>query len=257
MLNVLIVDDEPLEREVLMDVVRKSKLGITKCTEAVNGAAAVDIINNQKVDIVMMDIKMPIMNGLSAAQHIKKKYPNMKIVFLTAYNEFDYALQTIKIGAEDYLLKPARPEEVIQALSKVINKFNQIIGNEGYEIPANSIVEVITTYINGNLHEKLTLEQLAGYVHLHPQYLGRLFKQEMHVTITEYITRKRIEKSKELLECSQKTITEISEICGFSDSNYFTRVFRKMEGIPPKEYRKNKQLLKREKRRGLANNMML
>ncbi|WP_054636585.1 response regulator [Thalassobacillus sp. C254] len=243
-MNLLIVDDETLEREVLRDIVKKSNLNIGICLEAANGLTALEITKKNKIDLILMDIKMPILDGLSAAKMVKQIDPNIKIIFLTAYNEFDFALQTIKIGAEDFLLKPVRPKEVVESLQKVVTS----AGNNGLlEEQRSSVIEKINSYIKSNIDEKLTLEQLARVVHLHPQYISRLFKQEMGMTFTDFITKKRIEKSKELLVKSKKNITEISELCGFSDPNYFSRVFRKMEGEPPMQYRKNETLLRKEK----------
>lgn len=246
-MNLLIVDDEPLEREVLMDVVKKNHIGITHCLEAVNGASALEIVTSESIDIVVMDIKMPVMDGITAAKVMKERSPHLKVLFLTAYNEFDYALQTIKLGVVDYLLKPVRPDEFIQALKKVTGPTKDQTSEEIHQHQSNNIIETITTFIHDHVEEKLTLVQLSEVVHLHPQYVSRLFKQEMGMTLTDYITVRRIEKAKELLANSKKTIADISEQCGFTDPNYFTRVFKKLEGCPPKQYRENEQQLKREK----------
>ncbi|WP_158735623.1 response regulator [Alteribacillus sp. YIM 98480] len=256
-MNLLIAEDEPLEREVIMEMVKRHNPGIKQCIEANNGASAVEIVSNESIDIVLMDIKMPILDGISAAKIMKQNTPQLKILFLTAYNDFDYALNTIKIGAEDFLLKPVRPEEFIEAIKKVIESMDETVTDMKDSVESNSVVEMITNYINVKLDHKITLEQVARYVHLHPQYVSRLFKQQTGMTITEFITVKRIEKSKEYLRNSQKAITEISQSCGFTDANYFTRVFRKMEGMPPKQFRKNEQALKKEKiNRHYFNNIM-
>jgi two-component system, response regulator YesN len=247
-LKVLIVDDEPLEREVLMDIVKKSDLGIVECIEVENGADAVEIMNKDCIDIVVMDIRMPVMDGITAAKLMKQDFPNLKIVFLTAYNEFDYALQTIKIGVEDFLLKPVRPEEFIQTLEKVTTNLETDSVDRKLPPQSNSMVDSVIEYIGEHLEDKLTLQQLADYVYLHPQYLSRLFKQEKGITITEFITMKRIEKSKSLLISTQESITDISEKCGFTDLNYFSRVFSKIEGVSPKKYRQYEQTLRKEKK---------
>lgn len=246
-MNLLIVDDEPLEREVLMDIIQKANLGIQNCLEAINGSVAVDMVNNNGIDIVLMDIKMPVMDGIAAAKIMKKKNPNIKLLFLTAFNDFDYALQTIKLGIDDFLLKPVSPNEIIEALKKVIESMDPIITKESTSNQPIVIIRTLISYIKNHIQEKLTLEELSGLVHLHPQYISRLFKQEMNMTITEYITVERIEKSKKMLVETQNTMMEISIACGFSDSNYFTRVFRMREGIPPSQYRKNELLLKKER----------
>ncbi|MCQ6265901.1 response regulator [Fictibacillus sp. WQ 8-8] len=243
----MIVDDEPLEREVLLDVLSKSSIEFYRCLEAENGSEALEHLHHEWIDIVVMDLKMPVMNGIHAASLIKDQFPQVKIIILTAYNDFDYALKTIKIGVEDFLLKPVSPEEFLASLQKAIKTMDVSSLNEHKEENSNETILSVTRFIQHHLQDKLTLKQLAERVYFHPQYLSRLFKQETGRTITEYITLKRIEKSKELLVNSKTSITDISQQCGFTDINYFSRVFSKMEGVPPKKYRDYQEDLRKEK----------
>ncbi|WP_416054312.1 helix-turn-helix domain-containing protein [Fictibacillus sp. KU28468] len=91
-------------------------------------------------------------------------------------------------------------------------------------------------YIENNLHLELNLDTLSSLVHLYGQYLSRLFKQETGCTITQYITVCRLEKAKKCFIYSSENAMEISEKCGFSDPNYFARVFKKYEGVTPTQY---------------------
>jgi two-component system, response regulator YesN len=255
-MNVLIVDDEPLEREVLMDIVKRNNFRIKNCMTAENGAEAVQVVQKQSIDVVVLDIKMPVMDGIMAAKIMKQHHPDLKVIFLTAFNDFDYALQTIKIGVEDFLLKPVRPQEFMDALRKVTGKAEQQnkVANAGIASP--HIIEIVTEFISEHLGEKLSLARIAEIVHLHPQYLGRLFKQEKDMTVSEFITMKRIEKAKKWLIHSDQTVTEIGEACGFADVNYFSKVFSKLEGVPPKKYRKYNQLVNAEKKNHYFNKIM-
>ncbi|HEY9577348.1 MAG TPA: response regulator, partial [Pseudobacillus sp.] len=88
-MNLLIVDDEPLEREVLTMIINKGKLGIDRVVEAKNGMDAVQLATEKQIDLVLMDIEMPVMDGLTAARMIKKNLPDCRIIFLTANNEND------------------------------------------------------------------------------------------------------------------------------------------------------------------------
>lgn len=241
--NLLIVDDEPLEREVLLAIIQRSNLPFKQIFEAKHGAEAIDIVATTAVDVLVIDIQMPKMDGLRAAKIIKTINPHIKVIFLTAFNEFDYALQTIRIGAEDYLLKPASAGEIIRTLEKAINNSRGKIE----ETSSFNIVMTLKDYIKNHLSEKLTIEALAKKVHLHPQYVSRLFKQQTNYSLSEYIISERLEKSKKLLLQTEYTITEIAGHCGFSDSNYFTRVFKKHEGVPPSEFRKNELFLREER----------
>lgn len=247
-MKVMIVDDEPLEREVLTMIIKKENLGVSQLYEANNGADAVDLAREMRMDVVLMDIKMPVMDGLMAGEMIKKEFPDCRIIFLTAYDEFDFSYRTtIKLRADDYLLKPAHPNEVRQALSKYIPTLNRPLPSSLQSSSNHEAIIKVKEYIEHNLHEELNLDSLAGLVYLSGQYLSRLFKQEIGCTITQYITICRLEKAKQHLSFNKEAVMEISDRCGFSDSNYFARVFKKYEGVTPTQYQQ-KTLSARKKR---------
>jgi len=122
MYKLIIVDDEPAETKFLRWVVTNYNLPFTICGEAVNGEDAVRLVEQHQPDFVIMDINMPIMDGLEAARRIKDKFPRTKIYILTAYGDFTYAQAAIKISVEDYLLKPMNPETMVEALKKGVKQ---------------------------------------------------------------------------------------------------------------------------------------
>ncbi|MDR3562774.1 MAG: response regulator [Negativicutes bacterium] len=122
MYKLMIVDDEPAEIRFLRWLITNYKLPFTVCGEAGSGEEAVALTENCQPDFVIMDINMPIMDGLEAARRIKTKYPGTKIYILTAHGEFAYAHQSIKIGVEDYLLKPMNPEAMAEVLMKGVKR---------------------------------------------------------------------------------------------------------------------------------------
>lgn len=255
-MKVMIVDDEPLEREVLTMIIKRENLGVSQLFEAENGADAVDLAKQKQMDVVLMDIKMPVMDGLTAAEMIKKDVPDCRIIFLTAYDESDFSYQTRKLGADDHLLKPAHPNEVRQTLVKYIPVLNRPLRPSLEAFCDHGDIKTIVEYIENHLHLDLNLDILSGLVYLNGQYLSRLFKQETGYTITQYVTIRRLEKAKQYLSYSQETVMEISEKCGFSDSNYFARVFKKYEGVTPTQYQQQ-SLVGRKKRINSFNNFVM
>ena len=259
-MNLLIVDDEPLEREVLTMIIKKEKLGINRVVEAKNGMDAVQLAREKQIDLVLMDIAMPVMDGLTAARMIKEDLPDCRIIFLTANNEIDLAEQIIpKEETNEYLLKPAHPQDIIQALTKHIPVDQRPVMNpvksEGYS--RHPEIATIIEHIKDNLHLELKLDYLAELVHFNGQYLSRLFKQETKNTLTQYITACRIEKAKHYLSYSSDyTVVEISRKCGITDSNYFARVFKKYEGVSPSQYQQQAHL-NRKKRMNSFNNFLM
>jgi two-component system, LytTR family, response regulator AlgR len=113
--QLLIVDDEPLARQRLRDLVGDIG-GYTVVGEAANGVEAMAVLQNQQVDIALVDIRMPVMNGIELAQHIRQLPRPPNLIFTTAYDH--YALQAFDLNAIDYLLKPIRAERLSAALTK-------------------------------------------------------------------------------------------------------------------------------------------
>ncbi|HZG82019.1 MAG TPA: helix-turn-helix domain-containing protein [Brevibacillus sp.] len=239
-MKLLIADDEPLEREVMSMIIRQHNPQVTQLFEARNGEEAVHIARQEQMDLVFMDIKMPLLNGLAAARQIQAEQPDCRIIFLTAYDEA-YLGERLAAGTE-YLLKPGHPDDIRQTLVQYIPQSQQI---PKYGLPKhtdNSHMIQVMAFIEEHLQRDLDLELLSEQVHLHPQYVSRLFKRETGFSITQFITFRRLKKAKHLLAHTEMTVTEISEQCGFADANYFTRVFKKHEGMTPTQFQQQATL---------------
>ena len=131
MLKLLIAEDEALERRALRFLLDKHYSHCIQIVDEVsNGRDAVERSLLLRPDIILMDIHMPILDGLEASNIIKKQCENTQLIILTAFNYFDYAKQAIKIGVSDYLLKPFSNDEFFHSLDKVIEKAGSQISNE-------------------------------------------------------------------------------------------------------------------------------
>lgn len=119
MSRILIVDDMPIIRSALSQILRQQNLGFTAILEAASGEEAVEVANLHRPDVVLLDIKMPGINGLQAAELIRRQNPTVKIVMLTAYDEFSYVQKALTLGARDYLLKPVRPDLLVKVLGEI------------------------------------------------------------------------------------------------------------------------------------------
>ncbi|HMR66927.1 MAG TPA: response regulator [Anaerolineae bacterium] len=117
MSGLLVVDDTALIRSTIASIVSRENLALSPIIEAKNGEEAVRMAREHQPDIVFMDIKMPGMNGLQATSVIRQEQPHSKIVMLTAYDEFSYVQEALKLGAVDYLLKPLRPQKLTEVLT--------------------------------------------------------------------------------------------------------------------------------------------
>ncbi|MCG3209762.1 MAG: Chemotaxis response regulator protein-glutamate methylesterase [Anaerolineae bacterium] len=123
--GLLVVDDTAIIRSTIAKIVTREHLNITPIIEADNGEEAVRLAQEHRPDIVFMDIKMPGMNGLQATSLIRQDNPAAKIVMLTAYDEFSYVQEALKLGAVDYLLKPVRPNKIVEVISQIQTLINE------------------------------------------------------------------------------------------------------------------------------------
>ena len=122
MYKILIVDDEAIERRCISFILENSKYSL-EIEEAENGQKAYERLQEKEFDILFSDVKMPFMDGLTLAKLAKKELPELKIVILSGYDDFNYAKQAISIGVEDYLLKPITKNALIERLSEIRSRY--------------------------------------------------------------------------------------------------------------------------------------
>ena len=118
MIKVLIVDDQNLIREGLAMMLSLYDT-VTLVGIANNGQEAIVALEGQDVDLILMDIRMPVMDGVEATRIIKERYPNVKVLILTTFNEDEYIFEGLKNGADGYLLKDISSEELVKAIETV------------------------------------------------------------------------------------------------------------------------------------------
>ena len=126
MLRVILADDEQYERNYLEKVIKESYPGLLEIVyKAVDGMDLMEKLEECKPQIVLLDIKMPRMNGLKTAEEVRKRHPDIQIVLISAYSDFSFAKQAIKLGVTDYLLKPYLDSELRETLDKVIARVRE------------------------------------------------------------------------------------------------------------------------------------
>ena len=178
MYRVLLVDDEQIERMALAKKIDRYYGDKVNIYQAVNGREAVAMCGEQKNDIVIMDISMPEMNGVMAAKYIRKMDDQCSIIFLSAYDDFEYARNAIKVRALDYLLKPISQNKLEQCMKPILRNMQGSYHvyktkTETVKIPYNKILAFtsfrhyvdIITQPNDNqvfFRQKITLQNLQN-----------------------------------------------------------------------------------------------
>ena len=155
--TILIADDEPLERDALSRIFAGSGGRFAHVLVADTGRSAIELAAQQRVDIAILDIKMPGIDGLEAARQIRLMYPRVKVVFVTAFDYFEYARQALQLHADDFLVKPAEDEQVLRVVNRLISE----IENEprGKDDPGEAYryveQEFLDAVVGGHISEEL------------------------------------------------------------------------------------------------------
>ena len=238
-LRVLLVDDEIMIREGFKHLFDWEAHDCQVVGEAADGMEAMNQIDALQPDIVIMDINIPIMNGLKVIQCSRMKHPEIAFVIVSGYDDFSYCREALRLKITDYILKPVNYEEFGACIDNLkIALFRQQLPQEetkGEERP----IMAITRYLQEHLSEDISLSILAEEFHLSAQYISQLFKSEIGVNFLAYLTNIRMERAKKLLLSTALSIGEISEQLGFGDYRVFTKVFKKSEGVTPSQYRRD------------------
>jgi two-component system, response regulator YesN len=250
--TILIVDDEPRTRQGLKKNLDTWANGNYQIITASNGEEAIQLLKQYKVHILITDIRMPEITGLELLKMAKELRIFPVILVISAYSEFEYAQEALRLGVINYLLKPISKKALIEAVEEALNEverkeraglIEKVVDTKLVEAntqnPSNRepIREAID-YINHNLQNELTQKEVADHVHLNPSYLSSLFKEHVKLTFREYVTRRRIQRAKELLMTTNLPINDIAEESGYKTAKYFIKIFRELEGVTPSAYRK-------------------
>lgn len=242
MCKVMIIDDERAIRNLLKITLEKEELGLDIVGEAASGIEAINTIDNYKPDIAFVDIRMPFMDGIEFSKLAIKRYPKLKIIILTAFNDFEYARECIGIGVCEYLLKPISREEIRETLTKLIAGIKTEKPEEAWEeeieSSGNSIAK-IKEYIGNNYQDpEINLTSIAQQYGFNASYLSRMFKNKTGVGLNDFLTQCRMEKAINYAKKGKLMYVTAKEV-GIPDPNYFSKCFKKYTGKIYSEYTKN------------------
>ena len=248
MYNLLIVDDEPIIRRGIKSLAILSEIGISEIFEAGNAEMCLEITNKEQIDIIMLDINMPNTDGLTLAKMLKEKNKNFAIIMVTGYDYFEYMQTAIRLGVDDYLLKPVNKTDIELVLRHMIDKIEKIrledrlselsVTSESILSGEYSSFKAVREYMNEHLFDSdLSLGYMAENLGFNSSYLSGIIKQIYGIPFQEYVTLKRMEQAKILCLSTDMKNYEIAEEIGYEDVNYFTNRFKKTFGITPKQFK--------------------
>ena len=242
-IKVLVADDEATVRTFIKLVVNKEQLPVSAVAETDNGTEAVRLTREFLPDLVFLDIRMPGLDGLQAAEAILAGEVKPMVVIVSAYNEFDYARTAFRAGAADFLLKPIKPAEIAEIINRAAEKCGEREGAAaGCQEKKPSVVQAVADYVTTNLDKPIHLNDIARAVFVSSYHLSRTFKCLTGQSIVDYVQEQRISKASELLASTELTITEVAGKVGFNDAAYFATCFKNKTGVSPMQYRKTQDI---------------
>ena len=248
--KLLVAEDELIERKVLCKTLQKYLGDLIILYEARNGREAMELFARESPQVVILDIEMPGATGLEVARKIRETDKNCGILFLTGFDKFAYAKQAISVRALDYLLKPYNEQELVFAVEEAIRQVaapaahpvplpaaEPVRREEDEDIRTSIMRAEISSFIENHYREDISMQDAAAALRYSDAYFCKLFKQCFKVNFSAYLNEFRVEKARPLIADPRLSLKDVGAAVGYSDANYFTRVFKRLTGQTPSEYR--------------------
>lgn len=250
--TILVVEDEPRTRAGFTKTLEAWSAGRYRIESMDSGQAALAWLENHVAHLLITDIRMPGISGLELIE-MQQRHKQFKpvAIIISGYAEFEYAQKAMQLGVVNYLLKPVDKHKLVQAVEQAllveddrhrIETMEKLIDPRLLETKETDTqytpqVREALSFLDEHLHEPITMRQVADRLHLNPSYFSVLFKEQTDLTFSEYISRLRVLRAKELLLRTTLSVGEIAERVGYQSDKYFIKVFKSYEGMSPSKYR--------------------
>lgn len=239
MRRLMIVDDEQALRNGLANYLRTLDMPFDEVVTASSGKVALTHLEEYSVTAALIDINLGDMNGLDLIELINQRYPQVLIVIISGFDDFDFARRAIKLKVLDYLLKPIPRSELQRLMHTFTAQLSAVESTtmitENADLAAN-----VKFYIETHYSEKsLSLGQVASALFVSEAYLSKQLKRVYGRTFSEYLIEYRLQCAQELLRNPnlKYTVTAIAHKVGYEDPHYFSRLFRNKTGMSPVQFR--------------------
>lgn len=253
MKTILVVDDEPRTREGVRKTLEAWSAGKYNIVLAESGVEALEWLGSNQANLLITDIRMPEIGGLELVEKLGSLAHPPVVIIISGHPEFDYAQRALQFGVVEYLLKPLDKVKLVEAVEKGLQReqeMNRIVRMEKLvDVKLMETVQEEKTYsaqvrealqfVDSHLGEAITMREVAEHIHTNASYFSVLFKEQTGLTFSDYLTRRRIQRAKELLTNTQLSIADIAEQVGYQTAKYFVKVFRSHENLSPSQYRQS------------------
>ena len=265
MYKILIIDDEYIIREGLRLTIDWKGMDCEIIGEAEDGDEGLRLVRDLKPHIIFTDIRMPGISGLEMISLIKKEKQNCKIIILSGFRDFEYAQEAIRLGAFRFIVKPSKEDEIIRSVKDaiaeikkqrltetVLNNYKNKVAeyyvlenpvandnDESTKVKSSYLVKRALIYMKESYKSNISLQVVSDKLYISTWHLSKILKKETGSTFVDLLNSIRIQEAKKLLCEPQYKIYEVCELIGFSDAAYFVKLFKKLSGVTPTEYRNN------------------
>ncbi len=251
--RILVVEDDPKIIKVHQDLLSDHFTVII----ASSGMDAINYLRDDPdIDLALIDIKLPDISGIEVLKEIKLKKPCVPTIIMTAFGNEDVAVKAFRCGARDYVKKPFKYDELVRRIKfclslniieqaerrKALTSEADAFADDG--IPGTKTgrkshhLHQALKYIHNNFATDISLDRVAGTAGISKYHFSRLFKEMTGLTYQSYVNRIRIEQAKKILNDGALSITDTGYAVGYSDLTHFERIFKKLAGTTPSQYRR-------------------
>ncbi len=239
MIHVLMVDDEPLVRRGIVAGVDWAALGCEVVGEAQSGEEGIELARRLKPELIITDIRMPKMDGITMMNLLREEGCAAHCIVLTAHSDFEYARGALLFGADDYLLKPFRDQELTHAVARVCRRMQSVSAAPApkeKEPEATGYVRQAMDYIAAHYADAdISIAVIAEHLRVSEGHLSHVFKKQTGMTVTNYLTKTRIDAAMRMLSRDHVKVYEAAAAVGYKDVTYFSATFKKLTGLSPSE----------------------
>jgi signal transduction histidine kinase/AraC-like DNA-binding protein len=233
--NILVVDDDLNTLELNARIVQSHSLG-NHVFKAHNGREALKILADERVDLILLDLQMPQMDGFTVIEYLREHEDLRKIpvIVVTGVELTESDMERLNRGVATILEKGLFSlDETVERIAVALERKRRLSGE------AQRLVRKAMAYIHEHYAEPIARHDIAQYVNVSDDHLTFCFRQELGATPIDYLQRYRVHQARQLLKDSERSISEIALDVGFTDSGYFSRIFRRITGMSPESFRRS------------------
>ena len=246
--TLLIVEDEKMIRLGIKVMAYRSGVPIARILDCSDGAQALEILRSEAVDGMITDIHMPRMDGIALARAMQA-LPRVPVtIVLSGYDSFPYAVEMMRCGIKDYILKPVERGRLTAALRKMDAEVSKARVEQHYPdsrsanttaaSPSAEKMRKAIIFMQENYYRGINMTEVSNYVSMNYTQFSDTFKEITKQNFVTYLQNIRLEQAKRLLRTTDLRVCDIGCKVGYQDEKHFLKVFRAVTGVSPSAFRK-------------------